>query len=326
MTDRPTSTPPAAKVIREWGSIIITALGSLAEIVAMLAATTMLYYDKIDSMMWGGVMAWCVGGNVIGKARGKTPVPATNAAIGLAALGAAKSGGAAFAAKAATAAKVLLMGAMLMGCQFGSNPPPELPPDPPPVCSAQHSWSNYHLPHDALSPVVHNRSGYAVDLEAWNGLDTPLQLRGSGSGFELNVTEGGDQDSGWLGLASVRVGAEGHISSGTVTMNRVILSRYAGTVAEHVLCQEVGHLLGLDHQRDVRDSCMQDCVGLRGDAWIACLQEPDGVTPNGHDAEQLREIYAHAVDPGNPPPAPPDVGCVGELLVHRLDCPDGVCP
>lgn len=191
------------------------------------------------------------------------------------------------------------------------------PPEDPTVCTtSQHAWSNFHLPHNALDPAVINDSSYTPDLAAWNDLGTPVQLRAGGSGFRIVIEDGGDDSSGWLGLASVSASRDGHIVKATVTMNRAILGRYNSRVADHVLCQEMGHLLGLGHQRNADDSCMDDCQG-RGSGWLACLSSEEGTTPNAHDAQQLNTIYEHA-DDGQRPPAD---NCGSTILVHRFEVP-----
>lgn len=208
-----------------------------------------------------------------------------------------------------------ILAGLLASCTIGNGPPPVAPPT---TCTTEaHAWKGYHLPHNGLSPVVRNRSGYTPDLVAWNNLVTPIHLRADGAGFPIEIEEGGDADSSWLGLASVRIGGDGHIVSAGVTMNRTLLARYGPRVAAHVLCQEMGHLLGLDHQRQADDSCMDDCQG-RGSGWLQCLDSEDGATPNAHDAEQLSVIYEHAVDG-----APPPVSCSGDTLqIHAFPSED----
>lgn len=191
----------------------------------------------------------------------------------------------------------------------------------PPICNAQHSWENYHLPHYAVerSVVVHNTSSYVPDLESWNTLDgNPITLVDGGTGFTIEIRDGGDANSGWLGLASVWANGEGHISKGVVTMNLTLLAKYDPNVAAHVLAQELGHILGLDHQRGADDSAMDDCQG-RGSGWLACLSSEAGTTPNAHDGEQLATKYQHAV--GAPPPS-----CVGgefQFVLHTFSAADG---
>lgn len=184
------------------------------------------------------------------------------------------------------------------------------------VCSEQHEWGDsdgvYHLPDNGLAVRIDNRSSYSMDLQPWTDLGIPLTLSEEAGDFIIDVVDGGDRDSGWLGLASVRLGAGNHLTRGTITMNRAILDRYEPVMARHVLCQELGHLLGLDHQRGADDSCLEDCFG-RSD-WLGCLSTPAGATPNAHDGEQLRKIYAHAGPTGDPL----GPGCVGRLTLHTF--------
>jgi hypothetical protein len=131
----------------------------------------------------------------------------------------------------------------------------------------------------------------------------------------LVIEEGGNVDSGWLGLATLTQ-VNGHIKTGAVTMNRELLKQYPPSVAAHVLCQEIGHIMGLGHQANADDSCMDDCQG-RGKGWLACLSSPEGETPNAHDAEQLEILYSHT--DGLRPPA---MGCSGQILLHKFSATD----
>ena len=57
-----------------------------------------------------------------------------------------------------------------------------------------------------------------------------------------------------------------------------------------MLCQELGHILALDHNRAAPDTCMNDTATL-GSA----------TAPNVHDAEQLSAIYNHTDPTGGRP-------------------------
>ena len=204
---------------------------------------------------------------------------------------------------------------LLSACQFWQAPPVTGPP----VCNAQHVWGpdehnepgeGYHLPHDALSPVVVDQSEhYTPDLKAWNALDTPITLRASGSGFRILYEEGGDANSGWIGLASIT--AAGHIKTCTVTMNHTLLKTMPPGAADGVSCMEIGHCLGLAHD-EAEDSCMTTCAGMGRSEWLACLLSHP--KPGAHDAEQLKAIYAHADED-------PIAGCKGSIVIHKFKVP-----
>jgi hypothetical protein len=91
--------------------------------------------------------------------------------------------------------------------------------------------------------------------------------------------------NGWLGIAQVWID-DGHILQATSKVNDSYFNsaRYNDPAAKkHVLCQEIGHTLGLDHQITV--SCMND----QG----ATLFDPAYTTPDAHDYAELEAIYAH---------------------------------
>lgn len=183
---------------------------------------------------------------------------------------------------------------------------PPVTDTPPPPCIEGHIWGDginaYHLKHGNLNPVLVNNTRYEVDVESWNALmpdGVPLELRTEGEGFVITINEGGDRNSGWLGKAEIAIGPDGHIMSGTVTMNVSILDDYTTNTALHVLCQEIGHELGLEHNRKELDTCMNDCPDAPD--FRACLNLDFGTTPNDHDGATLRAIYAHATEPPTPP-------------------------
>jgi len=154
------------------------------------------------------------------------------------------------------------------------------------VARADHSWNGYHWSSSNLSPTVVNKTTSSLyDVPAgvaeWDGLGTPIQptLTTATKG-KITVSE--SSSVFWLGLARIFIDANGHITKGEVKLNTRLLRSYGAAAAEHVLCQELGHVLGLDHNRTETDTCMNDQAPL-GSA----------VSPNAHDKDQLNLIYSH---------------------------------
>ncbi len=216
---------------------------------------------------------------------------------------------------------------------------------------ADHSWNNYHWARTANPlPLV------AVDSvdNSWQAEFDATLLAWSGTPNVLTVVKGATDDSfkarkqckavsgqiracnaaygynGWLGLASIYLNSDGHITQGTAKVNDSYSSYWESQAEKnHVMCQEVGHLFGLTHTSEdgtSQGTCM-DYSNSDSSQW-----------PNTHDFEQLALIYEHLDaynsydDSGTTPPsgdggggcnAPPGKGCnkngagpVG-VLVHR---------
>ncbi len=174
------------------------------------------------------------------------------------------------------------------------------------VASADHSWNGYHWEKtgDTVSPTVKNKTSSSLyDVPAgvteWANLGTPIQptLTDAKKG---NITVSEQTSQFWLGLARIFV-EDGHITKGEVKLNTTYLAYYEANgypgLADHVLCQELGHVLGLGHNRDETGSdadnnpetCMndQEFVGL------------DLTSPNFHDTQQLNLIYSHIDSAGD---------------------------
>ncbi len=158
--------------------------------------------------------------------------------------------------------------------------------------SADHSWNDYHWGGDGatVSPTVVDNTDsdlYKVTdgVVEWASLDTRIQPTMTESKGNITVKEAFSPF--WLGLARIFV-EDGHITKAEVKLNTRLLQNYGADAADHVLCQELGHVLGLDHNRDGAsggspdDSCMNDQATLG--AFPA---------PNGHDTDQLAAIYGH---------------------------------
>ena len=96
-------------------------------------------------------------------------------------------------------------------------------------------------------------------------------------------------DITWLGLATVLpdpASDSGHLLAATAQVNDTWFTTplYNATNAQHVMCQEVGHTFGLDHQ-DESGADLNTCMD-----YADALDNP---SPNAHDYQQLDTIYSH---------------------------------
>ena len=152
---------------------------------------------------------------------------------------------------------------------------------------ASHSWNDYHWAGDGttVSPtVVDDTSSSLYDVTAgvdeWAGLGTRIQPTIT-TASKGNITVKEAFSPFWYGLARIFV-EDGHITKGEVKLNTRLLASKGEDAADHVLCQELGHVLGLGHNRDSLTTCMNDTATL-GSA----------TSPNTHDTQQLTSIYGH---------------------------------
>ncbi len=189
-----------------------------------------------------------------------------------------------------SAAIVLLLGLMLQ-----ASP-----------AQATHRWLHLHWAR-ATNPVTLT---YQANVSsAWTSLvskvigewDNVAQYR-AGTFDVVNYTQGGAAQvsiesnnygaTGWFGVAEATFEIlTGHITKASVKVNDYyFVGQYNTTAArDHVLCQEVGHTLGLDHNELpllFGASCMDDDNST--------LNSPSYQTPNGHDADELNTIYSHS--------------------------------
>jgi len=96
-------------------------------------------------------------------------------------------------------------------------------------------------------------------------------------------------NNGWLGIAQIWVN-RGHISKGVTKMNDTYFNtaKY-NTPAwkQFVVCQEVGHTFGLNHQdENFNNPNLGSCMDYTNDPST-------NQHPNTHDFEQLLTIYNH---------------------------------
>ena len=172
---------------------------------------------------------------------------------------------------------------------------------------ATHSWGGYHWARQsnpftlklgdnvsaAWDPILSTTSS---DWSVSKVLDTTI-VAGSASNLRrcqptagrvevCNYTYG---TNGWLGVASIWISG-GHITQGAVKVNDSYFNqaRYNTTAWRNlVMCQEVGHTLGLDHQdEDFGNPNLGTCMDYTNDP-------SSNQHPNSHDYAQLESIYAH---------------------------------
>ena len=126
-----------------------------------------------------------------------------------------------------------------------------------------------------------------LDTSVVPGVSSPRKCAASlGSVQVCNSTYGAN---GWLGLAQVWISGS-HITQGTVKVNDTYFNTATyNTVAWRnlVMCQEVGHTLGLGHQdEDSANANLNSCMDYTNKPF-------SNQHPNQHDYEQLALIYGH---------------------------------
>ena len=177
---------------------------------------------------------------------------------------------------------------------------------------ATHSWGGYHWArttpqftlklgdnltsadwksHLTQSSGNWNAGNSAVLTSIIAGTSNKRCSMVSGTTQVCNGTYG---NNGWLGLASINLTGGTHITQGSAKMN----DTYFNTATynnpnerEHVMCQEIAHTFGLDHQStdgSSQNSCM-DYFSNTGANATSTLS----TKPNQHDFDELNIIYAH---------------------------------
>lgn len=187
--------------------------------------------------------------------------------------------------------KVFLIGLVMVGLLFSTT-----------IALANHSWGSYHwgrtspftlqIEEDMTTQWDSILGEVSTKWTKSTVLDTEIvnKVKDAASSCKailgmIRACNAKYGFNGWLGLAQIWIYSDGHIAQGTAKVNDTYFnaSTYNNANAkQHVLCQEVGHDLGLDHQTAV--SCMDDRNGLFDPAYNS---------PNAHDYEQLEVIYAH---------------------------------
>ena len=188
----------------------------------------------------------------------------------------------------------------------------------PAVSNATHSWGGYHWAR--TTPQFTLKLGDNLTTADWKGhlsqassdwnspqlfgaSSTPLLTaivagqstkRCSMVAGTTQVCNGSYGSNGWLGLASINITNSVHITQGSAKMNDTYFSTATYNNPNerlHVMCQEIAHTFGLDHQStdgSSQNSCM-DYFSNTGANATSTLS----TRPNKHDFDQLNIIYGH---------------------------------
>ncbi len=143
-------------------------------------------------------------------------------------------------------------------------------------------------------PLGAYTSGASPDWSVSTVLDTPVgpgrsnAKRCSATAGRVEVCNSKYGRNGWLGLASVWA-SDSHITQATVKLNDTYFDTASyNTPAwrNSVMCQEIGHGLGLGHNDEDFTTTFGTCMDYSNDPG-------PNQHPNAHDYEQLGSIYAH---------------------------------
>ncbi len=190
--------------------------------------------------------------------------------------------------------------ALLVLAMVGANAAP---------VTATNSWNGYHWARTANPFTLQLgdnmttadwKSHLAQTSSDWSKatvLDTVVvagsstKKRCGGLDGTVQVCNGSYGNNGWLGIAQIWLSGS-HITQGVVKVNDWYFaypSYNNKNEKEHVVCQEVGHTLGLDHQ-DTSGASLNTCMDYYHNTSDS---DTKSTTPNQHDYDELGIIYAH---------------------------------
>ena len=180
------------------------------------------------------------------------------------------------------------------------------------VALATHSWGGYHwartTPQFTLKlgnnmTTADWRAHLTQTSSDWNSGNSAVltAIVAGTAGKRCSMVAGTTQvcngtygSNGWLGLASINISGGTHITQGSAKMNDTYFNTATYNNPNerlHVVCQEVAHTFGLDHQStngSSQNSCM-DYFSNTGANATSTLS----TKPNAHDFDQLNLTYAH---------------------------------
>jgi hypothetical protein len=176
-----------------------------------------------------------------------------------------------------------------------------------PAAQANHSWGKYHWARTSnpftlkladnvsstwdsyLKTTSSDWSQSSVlDTKVIRGLRNPATC--SPTSGQVEVCNAAYGQNRWLGVAQIWIGRRNHIVAGTTKVNDTYFNtaKYNTSAWRNlVMCQEVGHVFGLDHQdEDFDNPNLGSCMDYTNDPST-------NQHPNQHDYDQLEAIYAH---------------------------------
>jgi len=179
--------------------------------------------------------------------------------------------------------------------------------------SANHSWLDYHWARtanpftlklgdnlsSAWKPFLTTTSSYwntssVLDTTIVAGGTNPKNCRATAGRIEVCNSKYGN--NGWLGLAQIWISGS-HITQGVTKVNDTYFNRaqYNTPAWKNlVMCQEVGHVFGLNHQdEDFSNANLGTCMDYTSNPSGSVNNPLSNEQPNAHDYEELERIYAH---------------------------------
>jgi hypothetical protein len=174
------------------------------------------------------------------------------------------------------------------------------------TANANHSWGGYHwartanpftikLGNNLTSNWVPQLVAASADWSLSSVLDTVVVAGSTNSKTckgilgKVEVCNSKYGNNGWLGIASIWASGS-HITQGTVKMNDTYFNTAKYNKPEwknFVMCQEIGHTFGLDHQdENFGNLNLGTCMDYTNDPTT-------NQHPNLHDYAMLETIYEH---------------------------------
>ena len=181
------------------------------------------------------------------------------------------------------------------------------------IALASHSWGSYHWARTANpftlklgDDVSAAWDGYlatastkwslssVLDTNVVSGLTNPRRCGAVLGRVEVCNSKYGN--NGWLGIAQIWITGGTHITQGVVKLNDTYFNTKTynkSSWRNMVMCQEVGHTFGLDHQDEgFYNKNLGTCMDYTNDP-ARDDGAGDNQYPNAHDYEELEVIYAH---------------------------------